>query len=65
MGIIDIFKGKEVKTYSEKLEENEELDIDLSIAEKKYYLKQLEEKGLNKSDFGNSWKKIVAWLRTH
>jgi hypothetical protein len=66
MGITDVFKPKpENLSYEEKLQKNEELEVDLSITQKQVLLKRLREQGLGKSDFGNSWARIIKWLKEH
>jgi hypothetical protein len=65
MAITDMFKTQVSKTYEEKLQEDEELDVDLRIAEKRLLLKRLKEQGLSMNDFGGSFKRAIQWLKTH
>jgi hypothetical protein len=65
MAITDMFRPQESKTYEEKLQEDEELDVDLRIAEKRLLLKRLKEQGLSMNDFGGSFKRAIQWLKTH
>ena len=52
------------KTLDESQEENERLDMELSITQKRVAIAKLKEAGLKKEDFG-SWRAIWRWVKEH
>ena len=53
------------KTLEEAQQENERLDVELSIAQKRAMLAKLKANGLTTRDFGGSLKKAWQWFKTH
>jgi monomeric isocitrate dehydrogenase len=69
MSIIPEFLQRK-KSMEELEEENEYMDVQLSIAQKKAAIRQLQAKGGQISDFkekgkGINFKKIIEWIKTH
>ncbi len=58
-----LFKRK--RTLEEAQEEDERLNVDLSIEQKRAAIKRLKEAGLTGKSFGWNWSAIKEWLRTH
>ena len=56
---------KPSRTLEESQEDNERLEVELSIEQKRAAIKKLKESGLTPKSFGGSWRSILAWLRTH
>lgn len=66
MGIFDRLKQPEKKTVTELQEENEEAELELSIAQKRAAQAKLTAAGLDRNkDFGGSWRSVIQWLKTH
>ena len=57
--------GGQKKTLEQSQEENEQLEVQLSIEQKKAAIKRLQAAGLTGKSFGWNWHSITAWLRTH
>lgn len=53
---------KKEKTLAELEEEDERLNTELSVSQKKYAIARLKEKGLKPSHFGGDWKRIMNFL---
>lgn len=64
----NILKGRR-KTMTELEDENEHLEMELSVAQKRQALKELSKRGLSREHFGRdepgTWRKIIQWLKTH
>ena len=56
--------GGEKKTLEQAQEENEELEVELSIEQKKAAIRKLKEAGVNPKSF-TSWSAVRDWLRKH
>ena len=52
-------------TLDEALSENEQLEVQLSIEQKKAAIRKLKQNGLTTRSFGDNWAAIRNWLRTH
>jgi hypothetical protein len=53
------------RTLEEVQAENERLDVELSVEQKRAAIKKLKENGLTPKSFGGSWQSIIKWLKTH
>ena len=51
-------------SLEEAQEENEKLDIELSIQQKRVAIAKLKEAGLSKENF-SSWRSLWHWYKTH
>ena len=61
---------KEEKDFTPWLFDNMEilsdrLDLELSAAQKRAALEKLKQAGLTSKDFGNKWREIWHWYKTH
>jgi len=58
--------GKQEKSVEELQEENERLELEYSVEEKKLAIAKMKSAGLNfQRDFGGSLKSLIQWWRTH
>lgn len=64
MTFVNRMFGKEQKTPEQLKEEDERLDIELSVAQKKAVLAKLRANNLSVSDMGG-WKRAWHWFKTH
>jgi len=51
------------RTLEEAQEENERLDVELSVAQKRAAIAKLKENGLSGKSFGWNWRAIWAWFK--
>ncbi len=63
MGFTNPFAKK--LTLDEAQEENERLDTELSIEQKRAAIKKLKAAGLTAKSFGFDWRAIRNWIKTH
>lgn len=56
---------KSEKSLTDLEEENEKLEVELSVAQKRSAIAQLKERGLTPKHFGFNWKHILSWLKEH
>lgn len=58
---------KKEKTLSELEEEDEKLEVELSVTQKRQAIAELKKRGLKPKHFGNppDFKRIWNWLKTH
>ncbi len=68
--LFDVFKTK--KSMADLEEEDEHLEKELSVEEKKALIRELRKRGQDPKDFsdngkvgGLNFKRIVAWLKAH
>jgi len=59
-----VFSFGRRKTKEELQEDDERLDIELSVAQKRAALKKAKEYGVSRSNFG-SWREFWHWFKTH
>lgn len=64
--------GKKDESLESLQEENETLEVksrnkglELSIAQRQAALQKLKEAGLTPKSFGDNWRAIIQWVRTH
>lgn len=56
----------ELEDETERLEgEDKRLDAELSVAQKRFAIAKLKERGLSPKHFNFDFKKIWQWLKTH
>ena len=53
------------KPLEELEEENERLDVELSVAQKREAIARLKKRGLTPKHFNFDFKRIINWLKTH
>lgn len=53
------------KTLDELQSENERLEVEYSVEQKRAAIRKLKENGLSPKSFGFNWSSIMSWLKTH
>jgi len=61
---------KQNQTLAELEEQDEKLDVELSVAQKRAAIAQLKQRGLSPQHFGDTakpstWQRIIDWIKTH
>lgn len=53
------------KTLEEAQEENERLEIEYSVEQKRAAIRKLKAAGLTGESFGWNWRSIMNWFKNH
>jgi len=56
---------KKEKSLAELEEEDEKLEVELSVTQKRQAIAELKKRGLTPKHFSFDFKRIINWLKTH